>query len=382
MMKKNDNSKKARWINYLNSEVDFYLRSSSVKRIDSDFPWEWFEKKQKLSTVKLLIKRVKFEKLARQLINLSRSNTIVYDTMIDRINKNTDNIWEARSLLKDELSKIMFDRVLVMRSVGENKYYFPRSEFEEIAQILDIKDFDNSELPNNYSGLPLKIFDLYLKQAGVNIKIISTQAGVDLMNNYHQYLLERNKIRIRPEVGDTVLDCGACIHEISIIFASLVGVGGGVHCFDPIPLHVRYGKLQAEMNPSFSEALHFNTLAVGDKTFKSSNKIDDFSNISPGGLNSDSFDMMKLDDYVVAQNLNNVDFIKMDIEGYEMDALNGAHNLVKEFKPKLAISGYHRFEDLWEIPFKIKDLNPNYDLFFAHHSPIKWESVFYASDSN
>lgn len=373
------NSIKSRWKVYLNDEINFYDRSSTIKRVDGEFPWEWYTKHSKHNTLKFLIKKLGLEKVARSAINSLRPG--MADATVDRINKNIDNIWEARSLLKDELSKLLFDRILVLRSVGENKFYFPRNEFAALSQVIEVKDFGSSLLPNDYMGLPLRLFRLFLEQSGSYVNVISTQAQVDLMNDYHQYIFKRNDIHIRPEKDDTVFDCGACIHEISLIFGGLVGLGGGVHCFDPIPLHVRYGKLQAEMNPQLKDVLRFNTLAVGEQTAETANKVADASIISPGGLNSGSFDMTTLDDYVQSQSLNSVDFVKMDIEGYEINALNGATNLVQEFKPKLAISGYHRFEDLWEIPFKIKELNSNYNLFFSHHSPIGWESVFYAAES-
>lgn len=61
-----------------------------------------------------------------------------------------------------------------------------------------------------------------------------------------------------------------------------------------------------------------------------------------------------------------------------MMALEGATKTIQDFEPRLAISGYHKPEDLWEIPQKIIQLNPRYKLAFGHHSPVQWESVFYA----
>jgi FkbM family methyltransferase len=80
-------------------------------------------------------------------------------------------------------------------------------------------------------------------------------------------------------------------------------------------------------------------------------------------------------------NLNlgdNVSFIKMDIEGAELDALHGGEKLIKENKPKLAISLYHKAEHLWEIPFWIKKINPNYKIYIRHHSDIDYDTVCYA----
>ena len=74
-----------------------------------------------------------------------------------------------------------------------------------------------------------------------------------------------------------------------------------------------------------------------------------------------------------------VTFIKMDIEGSEMAALEGAVNVIKRDKPRLAICVYHRPEDLYEIPFWIKRIEPEYKLYLRHHSNWESETVIYAT---
>lgn len=73
-----------------------------------------------------------------------------------------------------------------------------------------------------------------------------------------------------------------------------------------------------------------------------------------------------------------VTFIKMDIEGAEMKALEGAKNAIKNYKPKLAICLYHKFNDLWEIPFYIHSLVPEYKMYIRHHGKNDQETVLYA----
>ena len=55
-------------------------------------------------------------------------------------------------------------------------------------------------------------------------------------------------------------------------------------------------------------------------------------------------------------------FIKMNIEGSEIMALQGAENTIREFKPRLAIAGYHKTHDLWQIPLLINQYNNEYSL--------------------
>lgn len=73
-----------------------------------------------------------------------------------------------------------------------------------------------------------------------------------------------------------------------------------------------------------------------------------------------------------------VTFIKMDIEGAEFDALHGAKETIKKFKPKLAICIYHSAEDLWRIPLYIKELVPDYNIYVRHHTDLLYETVCYA----
>ena len=53
----------------------------------------------------------------------------------------------------------------------------------------------------------------------------------------------------------------------------------------------------------------------------------------------------------------------VNIEGAEIKALMGSQNHIKIEKPKLLISVYHNYEDLWKIPRLIDNLNPNYKFF-------------------
>ena len=73
-----------------------------------------------------------------------------------------------------------------------------------------------------------------------------------------------------------------------------------------------------------------------------------------------------------------IDFIKMDIEGSEKEALLGAKRHINQEAPILAICIYHNPGDLWEIPFLIKELNKNYDLYLRHHTTGTDETVIYA----
>lgn len=74
-----------------------------------------------------------------------------------------------------------------------------------------------------------------------------------------------------------------------------------------------------------------------------------------------------------------VTFIKMDIEGAELKALEGARETITKHKPKLYVCAYHRNEDMFTLPLKIRELCGDYKIYFRHHPYIPaWESNFYA----
>lgn len=83
----------------------------------------------------------------------------------------------------------------------------------------------------------------------------------------------------------------------------------------------------------------------------------------------------RLDDILYNQN---VTLIKMDIEGAEINALEGAKNMIRQQQPKMAICVYHEPEHLWKIPLYLKKLVPNYKIYIRHYQMDEYETVCYA----
>ena len=71
-------------------------------------------------------------------------------------------------------------------------------------------------------------------------------------------------------------------------------------------------------------------------------------------------------------------YIKLDIEGSEKEALYGMRNIICNYKPKLAVSVYHKPGDLWELPLFIHKLNTSYKLYIRHYLNGLNETVCYA----
>lgn len=73
-----------------------------------------------------------------------------------------------------------------------------------------------------------------------------------------------------------------------------------------------------------------------------------------------------------------VTFIKLDIEGAELKALAGAGETIRKNRPRLAVSLYHKPEDVWEIPSLLLSYHGDYTFYLRHYSFNECETVLYA----
>jgi FkbM family methyltransferase len=70
-------------------------------------------------------------------------------------------------------------------------------------------------------------------------------------------------------------------------------------------------------------------------------------------------------------------FLKMDIEGAELEALDGARAVISEHHPALAICVYHRPSDFWEVPRKVLSMYDGYSVYLRHYTESIYETVMY-----
>ena len=83
-------------------------------------------------------------------------------------------------------------------------------------------------------------------------------------------------------------------------------------------------------------------------------------------------------DYTLFNNEDMITFLKMDIEGAELKAIEGGRNIIKRDSPRCALSVYHKRNDFWEIPQKLLTIHSDYSFAFRHYSTNAEETVLYA----
>ena len=74
-----------------------------------------------------------------------------------------------------------------------------------------------------------------------------------------------------------------------------------------------------------------------------------------------------------------VTFLKMDIEGAEVEAIKGARNIIQSDKPRMAVCIYHKPNDLWEISLMIHEMVPEYKMYIRHMGIRCYGTILYAA---
>ena len=166
-------------------------------------------------------------------------------------------------------------------------------------------------------------------------------------------------------IGDTFLECLKQNAELE----EYIGFEPILESYEQLVNNIEHTTVKAMAMP----------VAVSNQT-----KVVEFTNmLGSSTINNNAYHCSKittmcfrLDDLV--HNYSSPTMIKMDIEGEEINALNGAKNLIKYAQPELAISVYHIINHFWEIPNMLYGWNLDYEFYLRTHSSACMETVLYA----
>ena len=200
----------------------------------------------------------------------------------------------------------------------------------------------------------------------------------DLTYLIDAFLIEQYRLSgiVEPIFEDTVLDVGACYGDTALWFSKYVGKNGKVFAFEPENHNFKI--LEENVRINNAKNIIPEKFAIGEKN--------ETLKISKNGSNStlsyygqDEVDVITIDEFVQNEKIY-VNFIKMDIEGFELNALFGGSNTIKKYKPNLAIAVYHKGDDIITIPKYIKSLNAEYKFYLKSNRPNAHEMVLYVSN--
>ncbi len=178
---------------------------------------------------------------------------------------------------------------------------------------------------------------------------------------------------VRPMDGEVFVDCGSLDCMTCVHFRDWTG-GNYSKIFSFEPDQDNYKNCEKNIQIHKIDKVEMLPYGVWDRR-----EVLRFINAKGGSAISDigesEIRTISIDEVLKGEKAT---FIKMDIEGAELKALMGAKETIKKWHPKLAISIYHKPEDLIEIPEYIKGLSTDYHFYLRHYSSAVFESVLYA----
>jgi FkbM family methyltransferase len=168
--------------------------------------------------------------------------------------------------------------------------------------------------------------------------------------------------------GEVFVDVGGYDGSTSLEFIKRCPGYGSIHFFEPD----KENMLNAQKRLSGYPSINYYNVALSDRkgivrfcANGSSSSIDSRGKVE---INADRLDN------VINQS---VSYVKMDIEGSEKSALLGAQQSIVKYHPRLAVSVYHKGDDLWRIPQQVLSYRNDYKIYLRHYTEGVTETVMF-----
>lgn len=255
-----------------------------------------------------------------------------------------------------------------------------------INEFCGLKVFSLDEYINNmnsknaYVVIPSKTYyeSMYECLVGKGISkeyIIDGRILYDLTEGKQYFDL----IELPHAKKEVFVDAGCCDGNSTVAFMDWCGGNGYSYCFEPDGHN--YELVKENFKKKSIDKYEIISKGVWDKetTLSFVSSGDGQSHVSDiYGRKEQPTESVPVTSIDSALADKDVTFIKMDIEGAELNALMGAKKIIESYKPKLAICLYHKTFDILDIPSYILSLRSDYKLYMRHYSFGDAETVLYA----
>lgn len=252
----------------------------------------------------------------------------------------------------------------IMQSTSINHYWLTNDISLYETQQTYINDF--RLLLSSHESISLYDSILDYRNSGA---INSLPDPLPLMSQYLALDLKTPPIQMRA------VDAGACQGENIKAFVDAGIQFDSYHAFEPDHENSRVLRTVLEDNK-------INNFEIVPMATWSSRRTLNFNNAgdASSGLSVDAkatVEATDLDSFMSQS--ERINFIKMDIEGAEIEAIKGARRLISDNHPHLAISVYHKPTDLWEIGLLIEAIVPGvYDFHLRMYGHQTFDTILYA----
>lgn len=323
--------------------------------------------------VKKLLHKMNLYRIVPSNVNLINS--------IKSIEKYLDNFSFIYDALDDDYSKSLLIKLLAYRIMGGRKVRLPLNNPEYWEGVREIRNLviKNEQMPIKFENWTLDKIDL--KKKGHPLTFYSlpeTAYSIWILKQYEGGPYKE----IKANRGDIVIDAGGGWGDTALYFSHNIGKRGRVYTFEINPRNIEIMKKNFDLNSDLRQNIEIVKMALWYESYKNVHFSDNgpASTVKLGDdkLNNNLVKTITIDDFFKQEGIEKVDFIKMDIEGAELNALQGAKETIRKFKPKLAISLYHSISEFANIPILVKELNHEYKLYLHHFQVGLGETVLFA----
>lgn len=282
--------------------------------------------------------------------------------------------------LQDDYSRSLLIVLIAHRKMGYRKVKLPLNTSEYWVMRKFARTLTKSQNKIKLKFRDFVLQHMELSKIGFPLEIFYNSGGVAVTFILKQYEYQKRTPGIKAQAGDYVIDAGGCWGDTALYFAQIVGAQGKVYTFEFEADNLDVLHRNLALNSEHAKRVEIIPRALWNR---SGEEITYALNGPATSLKKDSHGTLRvpslsIDDFVKEQGLPRLDFIKMDIEGAELKALRGAEQTLRTFRPRLAISLYHKDEDFVEIPQYLESLNLGYKFYLDHFTVYRSETILFA----
>ena len=282
------------------------------------------------------------------------------------------------SRLKDDKSRRLLVDVVAFRMTGYRRIRLPLGNEAYRTKRSELQSLAN---PNDSIDIDFKGWNLLHH----NLSSFGIPGGLYIIEPYTLFEAEQYShydSGTLVEEGDTVIDGGGCYGDSAIYFANKAGDTGSVKVFEFVPFNLKVMRKNLSLNPELEKRITVVEKALWNTSdeavyVKENGPASRVSMEKTPGYDTQAH-TSSIDDYVATAGIEKIDFIKMDIEGAEINALMGAEKTIREMNPKLAICLYHSPGEYVSIPRLIHSFCPDYEFYIMHLTMHSEETVLFA----
>jgi FkbM family methyltransferase len=284
-------------------------------------------------------------------------------------------------LFDTDYSRQVMIKVLAFRALSNRYMKLPQNnaEFWKLRRLLETGELrDRSVAPLEVGEYALPKYDL--RMLGYSLRLHANP--MTILNTFmlKQYDSRVPDVSVHVRPGDIVIDGGACWGDTSLYFACLGGELGKVFAFEILPENLAIMERNIKDNLALAGRIECVRRALWNRSGDTLGYTSRASGTSllVGSKDDGSVETLSIDDLVAQRAIPRIDFIKLDVEGAELDALRGAEKTIRAFRPRLAVSVYHKEDDLISIPYFLRGLNCGYKLLLDHFTIHNEETILFA----